>query len=54
MFWRYILPPSSGLKLAKWVSFCVYVDLCFKRMIGEKSRGWGPVWVNRNSGLEKF
>jgi hypothetical protein len=23
-------------------------------MIGEKSRGWGPVWVNRNSGLEKF
>jgi hypothetical protein len=25
IFWRYILPPLSGLKCGRWVTFCAYV-----------------------------
>jgi hypothetical protein len=52
IFWRYVLPPPSGSKYAEWVSFCVYINIYFKKMKGEKSRGWYPVLVNGNSGLE--
>lgn len=32
--------PSSGLKCADSVSVYMHIDLHFKRMIGDKSRGW--------------
>jgi hypothetical protein len=28
-----MVPPSSGSKYAEWVGFCVYIDICLKRMM---------------------
>lgn len=53
IFWRYVLPQSSGSKYSEYVSFCAYIDIYFKTKTGEMSTVWYPVLVNGNSELEK-